>query len=95
MPVGLLAAMIIVILAGVMVTGGVTASAKALPGDLLYPIKMTSERVQLSIARDPLVRSVLEQEFAGRRYQEATGCRRAGPACGQPVTGWHARSDQR
>jgi hypothetical protein len=71
MPVGLLAAMLVVILAGVLVTGGVTASAKALPGDLLYPFKITGERVQLFIARDPVVRSVLEQEFSGRRRQEA------------------------
>ena len=71
MPVGLLAAMLVVILAGVLVTGGVTVSAKALPGDLLYPIKTTSERVQLFIARDPMVRSGLEQEFSARRRQEA------------------------
>ena len=64
MPVGLLAAMLIVILAGVLLTGGVTVSAKSLPGDLLYPIKITSERVRLFIARDPMVRSVLEQEFS-------------------------------
>jgi hypothetical protein len=71
MPVGLFAALLVVLLAGVLVTGGVTASAKALPGDLLYPIKITSERVQLFVARDPVVRSVLEQEFSGRRRQEA------------------------
>ena len=71
MPVGLLAAMLVVILAGVLVTGGVTASAKSLPGDLLYPIKTSSERVQLFIARDPMVRSGLEQEFSARRRHEA------------------------
>ena len=70
-PVGLFAAVLIVILVGVLVTGGVTASAKALPGDLLYPIKITGERVQLFIARDPVTRSFLEQEFSGRRRQEA------------------------
>ena len=71
MPVGLFAAILIVLLAGALVTGGVTASAKALPGDLLYPIKITGERVQLFMARDPVTRSVLEQEFSGRRRQEA------------------------
>ena len=71
MPVGLLAAMLVVILVGVLVTGGVTASAKSLPGDLLYPIKTSSERVRLFIARDPMVRSGLEQEFAARRRHEA------------------------
>ena len=71
MPVGLLAAMLLVILAGVLVTGGITASAKSLPGDVLYPIKTSSERVRLFIARDPMARSGLEQEFAARRRHEA------------------------
>ena len=71
MPVGLLAAMLVVILAGVLVTGGVTVSAKSLPGDLLYPIKTSSERVRLFIVRDPMVRSGLEQEFSARRRHEA------------------------
>ena len=71
LPVGLLAAMLVVILAGVLVTGGVTVSAKALPGDILYPIKTSSELVRLFIARDPMVRSGLEQEFSARRRHEA------------------------
>jgi hypothetical protein len=71
MPVGLLAAMLIVILAGALVTGGVTVSAKALPGDLLYPIKTTGERIQWFVARDPVQRTALEQEFSNRRRQEA------------------------
>ena len=71
MPIGLLAAMLVVILAGVLVTGGVTVSAKSLPGDLLYPIKTSSERVRLFIARDPMVRSGLEEEFSARRRHEA------------------------
>jgi len=71
MPVGLLATMIIVILAGVLVTGGVTVSAKSLPGDFLYPIKTTTERVQLFITRDPAARNILEQKLSGRRIQEA------------------------
>ncbi len=53
MPVGLLAAMLVVILAGVLVTGGITVSAKSLPGDLLYPIKTSSERVRLFIRARP------------------------------------------
>ncbi len=71
MPVGLLAVLMIVVLAGVLVTGGVTVSAKSLPGDLLYPIKTTTERVQWFITRDPAARNVLEQRFSSRRLQEA------------------------
>ena len=93
MPVGLLAAMLVVILAGVLVTGGVTASAKSLPGDLLYPIKTSSERVQLFIARDPMVRSGPRAGIRSAPPPRGAGCRRAGPACRQPVPGWHARSD--
>ncbi len=71
MPVGLLATMIIVLLVGVLVTGGVTVSAKSLPGDLLYPLKTTTERVQWFITRDPAARAILEQKNSDRRIQEA------------------------
>ena len=71
MPAGLLAAMIIVLLVGVLATGGVTVSANSLPGDLLYPIKTTTERVQLFVTRAPAARNMLEQQFSGRRLQEA------------------------
>ena len=71
MPAGLLAAMVIVILFGALVTGGVTVSARALPGDFLYPVKIASEHVQLLITSDPLDRSNLQQRFVGRRVDEA------------------------
>ena len=71
MPVGLFATMIVVALLGVLITGGVTASANSLPGDLLYPIKTTAERVQWLITRDPAARTTLEQKFSDRRIQEA------------------------
>ena len=68
---GLVATLIIVILIGTLITGGVTVSAKALPGDVLYPLKTSAERIQLLITVDPLQRSNLEQKFAGRRIDEA------------------------
>jgi hypothetical protein len=71
MPVGLLALLLVVVLAGALVTGGVTASARSLPGDFLYPIKTTTERVQWFFTRDPAARDVLEHRFADRRLQEA------------------------
>ncbi len=71
MPVGLLAVLMMVVLVGVLVTGGVTVSAKSLPGDLLYPFKTTTERVQWFITRDPAARNVLERRFSSRRLQEA------------------------
>jgi hypothetical protein len=71
MPVGMLATMVIVILLGALVTGGVTVSARALPGDFLYPVKIASERAQLLITSDPLDRGNLQQRFAGRRVDEA------------------------
>ena len=69
-PVGLLAILVFVIMFGALITGGVTVSATALPGDLLYPVKTTAERVQLLLASDPLHRSLLQQEFADRRIDE-------------------------
>ncbi len=70
-PMGLIATVIIVILIGTLITGGVTVSANALPGDILYLLKTSAERVQLLITSDPLQRSILQQEFAERRIDEA------------------------
>ena len=70
-PMGLIATLIILLLIGTLITGGVAVSAKALPGDVLYPLKTSAERIQLLITLDPLQRSNLQQEFAGRRINEA------------------------
>ena len=71
MPAGLMAALLIVILTGVLTTGVVATSAHALPGDLLYPVKTAVENVQVLITRDPEDRGTLLVEQANRRVDEA------------------------
>ncbi len=59
--------------AGLMFTGWVaTVSAgTSLPGDMLYPVKIASERIQLSLASTSGQRLKLHAEFAEHRLQEA------------------------
>lgn len=45
-------------------------SARTLPGDVLYPIKLASENLKYNLERDPLQRLALEQEFNSRRIAE-------------------------
>ncbi|KKW45232.1 MAG: hypothetical protein UY95_C0003G0009 [Parcubacteria group bacterium GW2011_GWA2_56_7] len=58
----------------VMVLGGsvlvVGASSASVPGDMLYPVKIASERVQFSLAASSEDRAKLAIEFAGRRLDE-------------------------
>ena len=51
--------------------GVVAASAQALPGDLLYPVKRVQETVQLTFSPDEASRAGLYLEFATRRIDEA------------------------
>lgn len=64
-----LAGALLVLALVVSVTGA--ASANALPGEALYPVKRTFEIVQLRLAFDPLTRTRLEAEQAARRRAEA------------------------
>ena len=65
-------AVILIVL--VFLSGGsaVTALAaqSALPGDALYPVKMTLEQTRLSLSRDAANRAQLQLEFAERRLEE-------------------------
>ncbi|MDQ1301099.1 MAG: hypothetical protein QG637_1020, partial [Chloroflexota bacterium] len=61
----------VVMLFGVSTTGVVTASASALPGDRLYPVKLIAEQAQLMLARDSAARQTIEQAIDARRVQEA------------------------
>lgn len=70
LPVGLAAILIVVLLTGLLTTGAITASAHALPGDLLYPVKITTENVAILITRDTETRAELRQQFAERRLVE-------------------------
>ena len=49
----------------------VNASFDSVPGDVLYPVKLATERVQITFAANPERRARLYSEFAGRRLQEA------------------------
>ncbi len=67
-----LATLALVILATVFVGGGaVIASAQSLPGDPLYPVKLTAEEVQLFLAPDPETRAEMQAEFDQIRREEA------------------------
>lgn len=51
----------------------VTVADRSLPGDLLHPLKLTHEWVQINLAIDPLVRQELRREFSRERLEEARG----------------------
>jgi Domain of unknown function (DUF5666)/Domain of unknown function (DUF5667) len=71
MPVGLIGALVAVILLGTLTTGVVGASATAIPGDPLYPVKTLAGRARVLLARDPQTRLALEQQIASEHLQEA------------------------
>ena len=57
--------------AALVVTLGVgTASARSVPGDLLYPLKLATERVAFVLATGPESRAELRLSFADRRLGE-------------------------
>ena len=60
------AAITTILLAG----GAVAASAGALPGQLLYPVKRAVEKIDLAFHHDPGSRARLHLEFAQRRLNE-------------------------
>ncbi len=49
----------------------VNAAGNAMPGDLLYGVKLTVEDMQLALAPQPASREALEAQFDARRIQEA------------------------
>ena len=76
-------AMAAVLLALVVVAGGATvvAAADSLPGDPLYGVKRTSERVRLALTTDPADRAALHARFNRERQSEA----RAVAGLGRPA----------
>lgn len=50
--------------------GATNASFDSLPGDRLYPVKLSMEKLQLAAALDGEQRARLELEFTGRRLNE-------------------------
>lgn len=63
--------LIVVMLVGLSATQIITASVEALPGDPLYQVKLITEQVQLTLARDPAARAEIEALIGARRVQEA------------------------
>jgi hypothetical protein len=86
-PVAVAALLIFVLFAGALVTGAVTVSARAIPGDLLYPIKTTAEKVQWFFTFNPGVKAELIQEFSDRRVEEARAVLNLGRAVDVPLLG--------
>ena len=74
-PVGLLALLLVFIVAGMLGTFGVTQAAAALPGEILYPVKTATENAAFLLARDPETRDALLQGFAEERRLEAAAIR--------------------
>ncbi len=50
--------------------GLIAASANALPGDALYPVKRTVEDVRLQLAPDPQAEAEIQEEITSRRVEE-------------------------
>ncbi len=74
-------------LVGVGVVGGtVFASAHALPGDLLYPVKIAKEKVELSLAPKGEPKALIMAKQAEERLSELSGLKAEAPAATQPAS---------
>lgn len=65
--------LVLLMIFGVSLGGGIAsvgASRGSVPGDLLYPIKITIEKAQLTLSSKKEDKVKLELEFAGRRIEE-------------------------
>lgn len=63
--------LVLLILIGGIGSGVALASQSSLPGDLLYPIKITVENVSLTVSSDPLQRQEKLLKYSHRRLQES------------------------
>jgi hypothetical protein len=50
--------------------GLLVASARSLPGDMLYPVKRSMETTQLNLVANPGQKQALQQQFSQRRVEE-------------------------
>ena len=62
--------LLLIILILINTTGATFASQSALPGDMLYPVKLASEKVRVTITANPTEKAKLHLAFASRRLQE-------------------------
>ena len=51
--------------------GAAFTSQGALPGELLYPVKIVTEKIELAVTKDEIKKTELHLEFAGKRLNEA------------------------
>jgi hypothetical protein len=65
-----LAAVLAVAVAIAGMGGGVVLAAEAVPGDILYPVKLLSEDVRVALTPDPAGKAELEMAFVALRVQE-------------------------
>ena len=65
-------ALSIIIILGFGGLATVKAALKSLPGDWLYPIKISLERAQIELVSDETEKAELEAKMTGRRAQELT-----------------------
>jgi len=66
------ALIIIVLFLGLMMSGVITVSASALPGEVLYPIKSQIEKIRLDLSLSDFTDSQLYLTFASRRISESS-----------------------
>jgi len=59
--------LVVLLLAG----SAVVTSAHTLPGDLLYPVKLAAEQMQVSLTLDPEIKKARQEAFDMRRLREA------------------------
>ena len=50
--------------------GAAFTSQGALPGELLYPVKIVTEKIELAVTKDEIKKTELHLEFAGKRLDE-------------------------
>ncbi len=70
MPMGLAAVLVAFIIVGVSATGVITASAGALPGDFLYPVKNVVAETRLLFTLDPALRDQIRQQIEDERLSD-------------------------
>ncbi len=82
-------AMAILLVIGLLFGGGITttASASALPGDTLYPLKLSLEDLRLLFANDPQVHQQLEHQYQDTRQQEVQSLLQLGRQTGVHFVG--------
>ncbi len=60
----------VIAILGLSSNGLLSASAHSIPGDTLYPLKLSVETTQLHLTLDPAEKQVLERAFGERRVDE-------------------------